>query len=165
VEFIPCAWDDIAAVLEKGAADIGFGCFSRGGGRNMLETTGYYARRPFVLTRRGEFFPSEAAMENRTVLCDEAYPYSFARTTDVKTGVSSLLDKTADAVICDEFAAISAVKAGGEAVSAELMQNAAETVLVGLVARQNRELHTAINCELETIMSEGKIAEIAAQYI
>ncbi len=148
-EFTPYARDDIPAVLEGGEADIGFGCFTHSD--RLPVTSVYYAKRPFVLTRRGEYYPFEEAMADLTVLSD----------VDMETAVTRLLAGTADAVICDEFAAVGAVEQSGEVLQAQVMQSEAETELVGLLAKAYPELLEA----MEKLLSTGKIAELAAKYL
>jgi ABC-type amino acid transport substrate-binding protein len=165
VEFIPLSQEDAMTAVEDGLADIGFAGFVRGATRGgLLETASYYTRRPFVLTRRGEFYPSEDAMENRVVLSDGAYQYSPSETVGMDTGIARLLEHTADAIICDEFAAVSAAEGSGEALAAELLQRSGETSLVAIMARQNGELYSVLDGELEKLLGAGKIAEIAAAY-
>jgi ABC-type amino acid transport substrate-binding protein len=165
-EFIPYSPGDVAQAVREGFADIGCACFESTGRRaGLLETACYYARRPFVLTRRGETYPNEKAMQGFSILCDGVYQYTFATVTDMDTCVARLLGSTADAVICDEFAALSAVDASGETLAAELYRSGSQGLLTGVVNADNVELFTLINGEIERLASEGEIARMAAGYL
>ncbi|MCL2056495.1 MAG: transporter substrate-binding domain-containing protein [Oscillospiraceae bacterium] len=160
-EFIPFEADDVAQAVENGMADIGIAGFNRGSaGAGLVETGSYFSRRPFVLTRRGQSYPNEAVMSSITVYSDGSYPITSAVQADIAAGVSMLLDKSADAVICDEFAAYAALAAYGGELRAEPLQNADETAYVAVVSKQNEKLYSFISSEITALTASGDIWEL-----
>jgi hypothetical protein len=146
----------IIATVEGGAADVGIGGLVAGRGGKLAETSPYAVDRPFLLTRRGEAYPSEAAMSGMAVLsCVEFTSFHFAEQTDVETGIARLYDKTADVLICSENTAIAAAEASEEALQAELFAGRDEVRYVAVVAKGNERLFAHIDAQIDTLVSEG----------
>ena len=159
--FTVYARGDVLEAVRTGAADIAFAGFERGGVRGSLKETGVlYTRRPFVLTRRGEPYPSEAAMAGRVILHDDGlYHYSFAQPAQFESGRLRILDGNADAMLCDEFMAYAAVRSSEEQLQAEPLQNAEIRVYVAVMARRNEALFAYIDSEITKLSAQGGLLE------
>jgi hypothetical protein len=164
-QFIPFDRESVEVAVERGQTDIGMGGFGQGGAYgNLVETVGYHTRRHFVLTRRGEPYPTESVMSGHTILSDFTSNFSFATQAEMANAATRLLDRTADAVICGEFAALAAVLGSGEELQAEVYQNSYETVYVAMMAEQNHRLYAFIDGEISRMIENGVIREITSGY-
>ena len=159
-EFIPFDSGNIENAVESGQADIGIGCIAKGSIRKLAETAGYIRERKFILTRRGEVYPSEAAMNGANVLRG----YTSDNYADMEMGVAALLEGIADAYICGEYDAFSAVDASGEKLQAELFETGTETVYAAVAAKQNERLYARMDEEILNLLESGKIWDIIRGY-
>ena len=161
-EFIPFERGAIENAVESGRADVGIGCIAKGSMRKLAETAGYISERIFILTRRGEVYPSEAAMNGANVL--RGYPPGTDGYADMEMGVAALLEGIADAYICGEYDALSAVDASGERLQAELYEAGAETVYAAVAAKQNERLYARVDEVILNLLESGEIWDIISGY-
>jgi len=165
-QFIPLPDYAVSAMVESGMADIGFADFGQGTvrGRQLLETTGFYTRRPYVLTRRGQSLPNEAVLSGRVVLSQAGHRFFVGEEIELGAGIEMLLDGRVDAVLADEFSALSAVAGVAGQLQAELFHSSQKHIHVAVMSRRNERLYAFINDELTRILETGAILEIADRY-